>query len=166
MKITDYLDYKFLRKIEYSKQSKEWFRKNIFADHRDKASVMNRYGMRPDDEGESVLCEIVVPAEVLARDPSYEDKLDYVLKEAEIKEFKYFIEELGIDGSMLYKEVFNFTNEEGELSNCFGVQYTLQLHYLERSYFVRQVVSWSIVGLIGLGLLSFLTYFLWSLFIH
>lgn len=160
MKIADYLDYKFLTRIKNSKKSKEWFKVNIFADHHDKASVMNRYGMRPDENGESVLCEIVVPAEVLAKDPSYEDKLDYVLKEAEVKEFKYFIEELGIDGSMLYKEVFNFANEKGELSNCFGVQYILQLPYLERSYFIRQVVSWTIVGLIGLTALSFLTYFL------
>lgn len=160
MKIADYLDYKFLTRIKNSKKSKEWFKVNIFADHHDKASVMNRYGMRPDEDGESVLCEIVVPAEVLAKDPSYEDKLDYVLKESEVKEFKYFIEELGIDGSMLYKEVFNFANEEGELSNCFGVQYILQLPYLERSYFIRQVVSWAIVGLLGLTALSFLTYFL------
>ena len=84
MKIADYLDYKFLTRIKNSKKSKEWFKVNIFADHHDKASVMNRYGMRPDEDGESVLCEIVVPADVLAKDPSYEDKLDYVLKEAEV----------------------------------------------------------------------------------
>lgn len=154
MNIKDFLDWNFRRKIGYSKLALRWFKDNVKKDSEDPASVLNRYEMKVSEDLEVVYFDMAIPENVLASCETYEDKLEYVKKEAEKREEVYFIKELGIDGSLLHKDIVNFTNESGELSDVFGVMYTLDLPYLEKDYFTRQVVSWSVLALLTLSVIG------------